>query len=729
MEGQSHRSNPSTHYHHHDGDCSEAEKQVKGVHHHEHMLTSAVAPVMTSAAASSLDHYIQGSHGHQHGKNGVSRGKHTTHHGGDGNDSIQHRMESGDHSSGVINPHLLKPVFPYTNKYGEQVLPWFRTRLIYRHGLFWMYEEDEEKFLLSAVLHEGTFYISQNATFPDKFNKSSPSVDENDSGGHCIAVTRPGLSSGTFQLFSAHCENCDDRLGTYSCEPVANGQRGTQDEKPVDNRRSALSGGISKLLSWATLGRANRPGDSSLSNVDELDVQPRELLAEIEQWQEELMNGQEVFRRMRINIPRVFGDSSRAVWCMRNPPSTGSGFSQRLAPGQVKRTHRSRNKTKRKVTSHYQQAYSPALSYSKESGDASPQMSTLDLSSSAPERSRIPPVHRGPPSVARADKAMQDSLSFDIPSLNSAVGDVWKSNGGVGSPVTGRTIGNKPPVQPHRGPPLQRGGMRMKAEAGQGCEGQRNGAIRSNTGLAKADRSIEGPKLRSKTDLDNESDANDAPPFAHRQLSMDYPESPLRSMSDLDRLPTDVFHRHVDGGSDRASVTDTASSARESFDGTEDAFDDIVAVESRVPRWSNRIRSFTLKFVGAGTRVKESSSKNFLFCIDTAESVMKPVSGTKTSSLARSARRSSASSAGSSISDDSDRQQSNMIPCLQFGKMEAGAFSCDFRYPFCALQAFGSALTSFYWLPASANEREINSDAPCENLSDEEFTDSGDEDY
>lgn len=159
----------------------------------------------------------------------------------------------------------------------------------------------------------------------------------------------------------------------------------------------------------------------------------------------------------------------------------------------------------------------------------------------------------------------------------------------------------------------------------------------------------------------------------------------------------------------------------------EDPQDDVVAVESRVPRWSRRIRSFTLTFAGAGTRVKESSSKNFLFCIDSTDGVMKPVWASKAASLGPSARRSSAGSAESSLSNESERQQ-NMVACLQFGKVEPGVFTCDFRFPFCPLQAFGSALSSFYWLPASPKEREADSDAPSE-LESGSFSDTEDSDY
>jgi len=36
-------------------------------------------------------------------------------------------------------------------------------------------------------------------------------------------------------------------------------------------------------------------------------------------------------------------------------------------------------------------------------------------------------------------------------------------------------------------------------------------------------------------------------------------------------------------------------------------------------------------------------------------------------------------------------------PCLQFGKVRAGRFSCDFRFPLSYVQAFGIMLAAFYW--------------------------------
>jgi len=33
---------------------------------------------------------------------------------------------------------------------------------------------------------------------------------------------------------------------------------------------------------------------------------------------------------------------------------------------------------------------------------------------------------------------------------------------------------------------------------------------------------------------------------------------------------------------------------------------------------------------------------------------------------------------------------------MQFGRVTSDAFSLDFTFPFCPLQAFGIALTSFY---------------------------------
>jgi len=97
------------------------------------------------------------------------------------------------------------------------------------------------------------------------------------------------------------------------------------------------------------------------------------------------------------------------------------------------------------------------------------------------------------------------------------------------------------------------------------------------------------------------------------------------------------------------------------------ASDDTMEIVSRRPEWNAAAGTLMMKFLGS--RVAASSSKNFLL-----ELLEDPAEGEGTGGSART-------------------------PCLQFGKVKGGRFSCDLRYPMSYMQAFGIFLSSFYWLP------------------------------
>jgi hypothetical protein len=77
----------------------------------------------------------------------------------------------------------------------------------------------------------------------------------------------------------------------------------------------------------------------------------------------------------------------------------------------------------------------------------------------------------------------------------------------------------------------------------------------------------------------------------------------------------------------------------------------VVKLVNKTPDWHAELKSFALDFNG---RVTESSSKNFQIIHEANKSYV----------------------------------------VLQFGKVNKDLFTCDFSYPFCALQAFGMALSS-----------------------------------
>ncbi len=106
-----------------------------------------------------------------------------------------------------------------------------------------------------------------------------------------------------------------------------------------------------------------------------------------------------------------------------------------------------------------------------------------------------------------------------------------------------------------------------------------------------------------------------------------------------------------------------------------DPVDDAMVLESRQPEWSDELSSLTMKFLGQ--RIADSSSKNFLLeTIETAPSA--PGSGGGCGSESRGGMY--------------------CTPCLQFGKIAHGRFSCDWRYPLAPIQSFGIFLSAFQWL-------------------------------
>ncbi|XP_047507841.1 protein king tubby isoform X1 [Pieris napi] len=81
-------------------------------------------------------------------------------------------------------------------------------------------------------------------------------------------------------------------------------------------------------------------------------------------------------------------------------------------------------------------------------------------------------------------------------------------------------------------------------------------------------------------------------------------------------------------------------------------FDDIVVLHNKTPVWNDETQSYVLNFHG---RVTQASVKNFQIVHDSEPDYV----------------------------------------AMQFGRISEDVFTMDFRYPLCALQAFGIALSSF----------------------------------
>ncbi|CAF0823037.1 unnamed protein product [Rotaria sordida] len=82
------------------------------------------------------------------------------------------------------------------------------------------------------------------------------------------------------------------------------------------------------------------------------------------------------------------------------------------------------------------------------------------------------------------------------------------------------------------------------------------------------------------------------------------------------------------------------------------SMDNILELHNKTPVWNEETQSYVLNFHG---RVTQASVKNFQIVHD----------------------------------DDQD------YVCMQFGRVSDDVFTCDFKYPLCAVQAFGIALSSF----------------------------------
>ena len=151
-----------------------------------------------------------------------------------------------------------------------------------RHGaivLNSIHRESDDAFLLAACEYQGLYFISQHKKFPLAFDPTKTLNDQYLEGRY-VALLRPkGKRAGRFELVTFACENCDTRLGKYSC--------GTFTMDPA-----------------------------------------RQVLAEIEQKVVKLDGpGNLSARRVTVNIPRTHDNGTRAVWCPRCPRKSGLGIS------------------------------------------------------------------------------------------------------------------------------------------------------------------------------------------------------------------------------------------------------------------------------------------------------------------------------------------------------------------------------------------------------------------
>jgi len=151
-------------------------------------------------------------------------------------------------------------------------------------GSYEMRVDGKDKFLLSATLKDGKFYISQyDAT-----------AKENTACGHCAVLTPSGPRE--FKLLSTTCEHCDKNLSKFNCV--------LDHPDSLDNV------------------------DPTVKKLDGFE-EGRQLLAEIKQsCLFEPETGTEM-RCMDIDLPPVDQNTGRQCWCRRTPREHNSAIKLR----------------------------------------------------------------------------------------------------------------------------------------------------------------------------------------------------------------------------------------------------------------------------------------------------------------------------------------------------------------------------------------------------------------
>lgn len=351
----------------------------------------------------------------------------------------------------------------------------------------------------------------------------------------------PGPNKHSFQLFSTCCENCDDRLGTYSCQPGIEAERNNSLGKISDDSNAdRLSLRKHFLQSLGIYGKEMDQCPHTTSGFSAEWPVKRELLAEIEQWHEELPGGGEVFRKVRLNVPRITKDYTRIVWCPRNPPGSSSGFSLRLALEKSEAFSR-KTRRRRKVTTHYHHTYSPLVT-SKDSPQRSfEERANIDefkLSNNTP---MCPGLERSMPSFSN-EVGLSDSKSMDeIPSLQQSLTDPNISPSAGIKQTARRGMLNFLDTKParHIGPPT----------SSPGRDGRRG--IEMNT---KGNHQY---TLRSRTDTALDSSTSPLKKEHKRLATLDEPQFGFlpRSMSETDQNRTDSGFEPL--GYDKLSITDS----------------------------------------------------------------------------------------------------------------------------------------------------------------------------
>ena len=127
---------------------------------------------------------------------------------------------------------------------------------------------------------------------------------------------------GEFVLYSLSCENCDERLGKYTCVRSGSQERaGRHDDDDEITRHRRRSSGNSEGLR------------QELLVLTQVSVPPfpehclSQLMTLTTQAVQHFSGAAADLRTLSIKLPRIYSDATRAVWCPRCPRTSHEGFS------------------------------------------------------------------------------------------------------------------------------------------------------------------------------------------------------------------------------------------------------------------------------------------------------------------------------------------------------------------------------------------------------------------
>lgn len=178
---------------------------------------------------------------------------------------------------------------------------------------FKLFEDETNRFLLSAKQVDSTFYISQYEDFPE--------LEGTPSNYYC-AVLQKHPTLPNFKLYNCGCEGCDKGYMTYSCTPRGGNPSSSHSQSDSDpdsrNQQPSSPQSSSDVQTHpATFDSATEIFDCQQEPVD------RQLLADIRHSIQRIKYVDADMRNLNVVLPGILPDRrSRVVWCPRQNGST-----------------------------------------------------------------------------------------------------------------------------------------------------------------------------------------------------------------------------------------------------------------------------------------------------------------------------------------------------------------------------------------------------------------------